>query len=192
MRRGLIRLAPFLVGLLLVIIGCAAPGGKSFSADVVSKAVGMTQSGKIYFGGNKWRMESSARGMKSIAIYRADKKLMWLLMPQQKMYMEQKLTEEQMMGYAEKLPGEIERVRVGQERISGIMCDKYKITYKLAGTNEIVAYQWLSRDGIPIKSAAGDGSWYVVYKNVKIGGQPASLFELPQGYKKWEMPKMTY
>ena len=38
------------------------------------------------------------------------------------------------------------------------------------------------------KTAAVDGSFTQEYKNIKIGGQPDSLFEVPAGYKKMTMP----
>jgi hypothetical protein len=42
----------------------------------------------------------------------------------------------------------------------------------------------------PVKMAAVDGSWTMEYKNINMGTQPDSLFELPSGYKKMTMPSM--
>jgi hypothetical protein len=42
----------------------------------------------------------------------------------------------------------------------------------------------------PVKMAAVDGSWTMEYKNIKLGSQPASLFELPPGYNKMAVPSM--
>lgn len=183
-----------LVAALLVfgMVSCGKPAvTKEFSADNISKAGGVTSSSKFYFGKDKWRMETEAMGVKSITIVRSDKNVMWILMPQTKMYMERELSQEQMVGKAQKLPGEIERKKIGTEKVSGIVCDKYEIVYKLEGAAETtVVYQWLSKDNIPMKTASPDGSWYSVNKNIKIGKQPASLFELPSGYKKFKMPKV--
>jgi len=186
-------LAGFLVVSMVMVAGCAGKVGGSpdFSANLVSRVGGRTQngSGKIYFSKDKWRMDITAYGQKSISIVRADKNVMWLLMPKEKMYMERKLEPDQLVGMSKKLPGEVERKKVGSEKVSGLACDKYKITYKLTGGKATdVVYQWISKDGIPVKSAAPDGSWYTMYRNIKVGKQPASLFELPAGYTKFEMP----
>ena len=180
----------FLVSILL-IVGCAPAGvTKDFSADTMASFGGRTIRGKIYMSGDKWRMESSQGGKKAVTIVRADKNVMWMLMPGQKMYMEFKPEADQLMGRTEKLPGEIERKKVGSEKVSGIPCDKYKVTYKPhPKAKQMSAYMWLSRDKIPVKSAAIDGSWHSKYDNIKRGKQPASLFELPAGYKKFEMPR---
>ena len=98
---------------------------------------------------------------------------------------------EQTMGKTSEMPGEIERKKIKSETVNGIPCDKYKVTYKLTETAKPTsAYMWISKDKIAVKSAAIDGSWSSEYKNLKRGKQAASLFEIPAGYKKFEMPKM--
>ncbi|MBN2057752.1 MAG: DUF4412 domain-containing protein [Candidatus Saganbacteria bacterium] len=191
------RLLSLTLGLSLLVIGtlgCSSggPGApKEFSATNEAKFGGRTMTSKIYFGKDKWRVESSAFGQKTIAIVRADKNVMWNIMPQQKMYMEMKLDPKQMVGKTTKLPGELSRKKVSSEKVSGLMCDKYKITYKPnEKASEMSVYQWISKDNIPVKTAATDGSWYSLYKDVKVGAQPDSLFDLPGGYKKFSMPKM--
>ena len=181
------------VSLVLLAIGCGGPSGMpEFSADSVSGFSGRTQKAKLYFSNNKWRMESEAYGRKTITIVRADKKVMWILMPDQKMYMEQKISDEHMVGRTEKIPGELERKKVGSEKVNGYPCSKYKVTYKIQGMPEnTVVYQWITKNNLPIKTAAPDGSWYSEYKNIKIGKQPDSLFELPAGYKIFKLPAAT-
>jgi len=191
MKRRMVLVSLFLVS-AFVIVGCA-PGGvtKDYSADSVVKMGGRTLQGKIYFAGDKWRTEYMAYGKKAVSIVRTDKNVVWNLMPGQKTYMEVKLEPQQVRGMTEKMPGEIERKKVGKENVSGIMCDKYKVTFKISEKSQPSSfYQWLSSDKIPVKSSAVDGSWYTLLKNIKKGKQPASLFELPAGYKKFEMPKM--
>ncbi|MFA6169660.1 MAG: DUF4412 domain-containing protein [Candidatus Margulisiibacteriota bacterium] len=162
-----------------------------FSADVVTNYKGKTgpAKSKMYMGNNKWRMESEAAGKKSVSIILADKKIVWVLMPESKMYLEQKLTPDKMMGMGEKAPGEVTRKKIGREKVDGIMCDKYEVTYK-GPDGESKMYQWLSSDNWPIKSAAVDGSWSTEFKNLKKGAQPGALFTIPAGYKKMPMPDM--
>jgi len=175
--------------LLLIATGCTPKASKNYAAESVTKFKGRTEESEIYFSGDKWRVESERRGQDTIMIVRADKGVAWLLMPQQKMYMETKLKKDMMIGKTEKLPGEVKREKVGQEKVSGIPCTKYLITYKVEGQEKPrQVYQWLSKDKIAMKSAGVDGSWTTEYVNIKLGKQPASLFELPAGYKKFEMP----
>ena len=43
---------------------------------------------------------------------------------------------------------------------------------------------------MPVKTAAVDGSWSQELKNIKMGSQSDSLFELPAGYQKMQMPQL--
>jgi hypothetical protein len=178
--------------LVLGIVGCASPTvSKGFSADYVIKSGSMTMKGKIFFSGEKWRTETKQYGKKVTTICRADKNVMWIISPDQKMYMEREIDLAELSSYIVKMPGEIERKKVGTEKVSGILCDKYKVTYKLTEkASPQTIYQWVSRDNIPVKFVSADGSVSSIYKNIKRGKQPAALFELPAGYKKFEMPKM--
>ena len=55
-------------------------------------------------------------------------------------------------------------------------------------TKKITVFQWIiPRSNFPVKSAAADGSWTLEYKNIKSGKQPASLFKIPAGYKKFSL-----
>ncbi|MFA5098087.1 MAG: DUF4412 domain-containing protein [Candidatus Margulisiibacteriota bacterium] len=159
-----------------------------FSADQVVKMKGMAPvTGKLNFSDNKWRSESKFMGKHTVSIIRADKKVSWTLMPDQKSYMENKLDPAQAAASGKEVPGEVKREKVGREKISGMDCDKYKITYKNAGGTSVL-FLWMSKDGIPMKSASQDGSWSSEMKNVKVGRQAPSLFELPAGYKKMSVP----
>jgi Domain of unknown function (DUF4412) len=189
-------LAPvLLLALLIGLVGCSGKGAmpKEFSAESVSKFGGKITRAKMFVSGKKWRVESSAFGRTSIMIARQDKNKVYIIMPQQKMYMEQKLDPKQVVSMSGKVPGEIERTKVGTDKVNGVMCDKFKVTYKPSEQSpKITVFQWIGKNNIPMKSAAVDGSWSSEMKNVKIGKQPAKLFELPSGYKKFEMPKMKF
>lgn len=179
----------FSVSLLLTVVIASASFAQEFSADVMSTFKGQIVSSKMYFEKDKWRMESEMRGMKSISIVRKDKNLMWNLTPDQKMYTEMTIPEQQMMGVSKTMAGELSRKKVGTENINSIMCDKYEVSHKNKATGQTeVLYQWLSHDGIPMKSAARDGSWTTELRDIKMGRQPDSLFEVPAGYTKQKMP----
>lgn len=173
----------------LALLGlCGYAFALEFSADQVMKVKGMSPvSSKLNFTDKKWRMESSFMGKQTISIIRADKNVSWVLMPAQKMFMENKIDNTQKMASGKDIPGEVKREKIGREKINGINCDKFMITYKDAkGTSSM--FLWLSSEGIPMKSAAADGSWSSEMKNVKKGSQSASLFEIPAGYTKMSVP----
>ena len=162
---------------------------EDFSADMVSTSQGLTSSGKIFISNDKVRMEVPG----AITISRMDKKVVWMLMPKDKMYMEQPFDPSKAVASSEKVSGEVERKLLGKETVDGRMADKYMIVYNVNGRKESI-YQWIA-PGIkmPVKTAAVDNSWVMEYKNIKTGKQPDSLFEVPAGYQKfsYSMPSVN-
>lgn len=178
----------FVLVIVSVFLTASAALAMDFSCDVVQTSKAGTVNQKFFISGDKLRTESA----ESIAIIRQDKKVMWMFMPQQKMYMEMPLDPSKVPATSEKYPGEIERTLIGKEDVDGRMTDKYRIVYTSADIKTAV-FQWFAPDiGIPVKTAAEDGSWTMEYKNIKTGSQPDSLFEIPADYSKMsmEMPSM--
>ena len=173
----------FCFAITLVFLSAASAFAVDFSADVVTTQGGKTINAKVFVSGEKSRMDAPG----SISISRVDKKVVWILMPDQKMYMEQPFDVKKMMTASEKVEGELERAPLGKDTVDGKTADKYKVTYEIEGVkNEM--YQWVeSGSNLPLKSAALDGSWSVEYRNIKTGSQPDSLFEVPSDYKKFSM-----
>jgi hypothetical protein len=158
-----------------------------FSADTIMTTKGMTTKGKIYYKADRVRMDTKTPE-EMIVITRIDKKVIWNIMPAQKMYMEMPFNQQKKPMVEEKFEGEIERKHVGNETIDGHPTKKYLITYK-SGNKKEQLYQWWATDiNFGVKTAAIDGSWIQEYKNVKIEQQQNSLFELPAGYKKLQIP----
>lgn len=158
-----------------------------FSADTVMTARGHKTTGKIYFKTDRFRMDMiSPQAMTTIT--RMDKKIVWSVMPAEKMYMEIPFNPKNSPKVHEKVEGEIDRKLMGSETVDGHPAKKYLVTYK-NGSTKTEMYQWLATDvNFPVKTAAVDGSWAQEYKNIKMGSQPDSLFEVPAGYKKFAMP----
>lgn len=167
--------------LLISVIGCSSPVASDFSADFVSKAGSMSSKGKMFFTKDKFRMETP----QTITISRMDTKTVWILMPSQKMYMKQAMTEDNTKGVSQKMAGEIKREKVGTETINGIKADKYKVTYNAGGKSNSIL-QWISsRLSMPVKTSSVDGKWSMELRNIKFGPQSESLFEIPKGYKEF-------
>jgi len=169
----------FGIMLVFVFVFTGVIFAQEFSADMVSTTSQGNFSGKIFVSKDKSRMEIP----QSVIIARMDKKVTWVLMPQQMMYMEQSLNPENIVVSSEKMPGEVQRQLIGQETIDGKNTNKYSVVYTLDNKQEKV-FVWVTTDSnIPIKTQASDDSWTMEYRNLNIGKQAPSLFEIPAGYK---------
>ena len=169
--------------------GVKAAMAQELSATIVSTAAGKTSTMKVYMKPNKFRSYIESAG--SSTIVRKDLNKVWMVMIPQKTYMEMEgVKEEQIKAAEEKVKGEVSRKAVGSETIDGHPSTKYEVTAKVAD-KEMKMYQWWTTDiNFPVKTAAIDGSWAMEYRDIKIGSQPDSLFEVPAGYKKMTVPGM--
>lgn len=165
------------------IAGGAGVSSEEFSADMVSRAGDEAVSAKFYFAGNKMRTEMQG----NIVITRLDRNVAIVIMPSEKMYMEQPINPEMLPKVTKDVQGEIERVPLGSEAVNGVQADKFRIVY-MGGAGKEEAYQWVADFGFPVKMEAIDGSWGIEYKNISVAPQPGSLFEPPQGFQKVSMP----
>lgn len=177
---------------ILLVLGMAllaCPGhAEDFSADMVSFSPEGTFTAKIYVSGEKSRMEMP----EAITISRMDKKVAWVLMPSEKMYMEQPLNPRSAASTREKMDGEIERKVEGNETVNGRNTTKYRVTFEAEGKREKV-FQWIDEAAhVPVKTAAIDGSWSSEFKNILTGPQDQGFFEIPAGYRNMSlgMPDM--
>ena len=167
------------------LLGGSQASAQEFSADMVNRVGKQTMTGKIYVSHDKVRMDMA----ESIMIIRSDKKITYMVMPSQKMYMEHPIDLSKAPKVAKALVGEIERVSLGKENVNGYDTEKFKVTYK-ENKKEISVYQWIKDGQFPIKVEAVDGSFSTEYKNLKVGSPSADLFEPPSGYTKMEMPNV--
>ncbi|MEE8637624.1 MAG: DUF4412 domain-containing protein [Candidatus Margulisiibacteriota bacterium] len=197
-------LSMVLFGIFLLSVSALALdySAESVNVQIIGKEKEVIK-GKAYVTKDKWRAETfTDEGEKTIAIFRYDKEVMWILIPAEKKYMEQNLSREQIIAAAtelgkrlkEKIKAEFkfEKELLGAEKVSGILCNKYKTTTKIIEdgktTWEYIVYHWVSRKykELIMKTAFEDGS-YNYLKNVKFGKQPAYLFEIPKGYTEMKM-----
>lgn len=181
------KMAAAIIVIFAIAAVATAADMLQFSADVVNTSKGTVMTSKLYMNDKKMRMEMQGQDMYSIT--RQDKRLAWTVMPSQKTYMETVFQEPRNVP-EKKVRGEVSRKLVGRETIDGHPAEKYEVVYTDVG-KQLRMYQWMATDiNFPVKMAAIDGSWTVEYKNIKIGPQPDSLFELPAGFKKMTLPTM--
>ena len=201
MIRTMIRLCSVVIVLFAASFGFAQA---EFSAEVFNNQHPESQA-KIYFGKDKARFESAkkeVRGGGAVIVDMA-KQTWTVVMDERQMYMEMPpQMANQRVGYNFFHAHDVDDAckewlqlpqnnggtchKVGNETVNG------RSTVKYEGTNSKgeSATVWLDpKLRFPVKwlGKNGDGG---ELRNIQEGSQPSSLFEIPAGYKKFEMPNM--
>jgi len=164
-----------------------------FSADLIIDNPQGKFTGKVYVKADKIRQEFLNAGMKQVVILRLDKGVTWSLMPENKMYMEMAGTGKEATDpeIEKKIKDMADKKSLGKEKIGGYVCEKYQYIYHDKSLG--VLTQWFSKQlNYPIKTEHKTSSYHMVteYKNIKEGGIEDSLFEIPSGYQKMQLPMM--
>ncbi|MCW8858307.1 MAG: DUF4412 domain-containing protein [Deltaproteobacteria bacterium] len=173
-----------------------------YSADFLMKVTQsqsgetMTIPGKVYYSKGKERREAEIMGRKSISIRRDDKKILWTLVPEQRMYLEnplddlQQKTDPTAVIYA----GDMEMTKLGQEKVNGVMTDKYRMLMTNPQAEPMEGFLWLSMENVPIRvegtsHEGGEPSHFVIdTSKLEFARQPGHLFEVPPGFQRMQTP----
>jgi len=177
--------------LVLVIAVCAQSLEKQisrvrpFSADQIHTINNKTTTGKVYFTPNAVRIESDdAKGNKTIQIMRFDQKVMWNVVPAQKMYVE--MPGASLSDWASWADTQgVQRESLGMEQVGAYHCEKFRVQLNVMG-QQATSLEWDAKelDGLPVKTQDEKGKWSTEYRNVQVAPQDPSLFEVPAGYQK--------
>lgn len=191
--------------LAFALLTAAAFAQEDFSADIVNNNQGGSDhnKAKIYVTKDKWRIEGFGEGrmgggafIANLATQKTD-----ILMPDRKMYMEFPMGQ----GPAGQRLWSFYHARniddacsdwlklsynqggtchkVGSETVNGRSTIKYEGTNSKGESGAI----WLDKKiAFPVKWEGKDGGGEL--QNIKEGSQPASLFEIPSDYQKFQMP----
>lgn len=139
--------------------------------------------------GTKIRHEIKQGGMQMIIIYRPDKKITWTLMPMMKSYMEMPYNEQEVENSPQNWREDYSALKknaklMGTETVNGVVCEKF-----VMGKQGQELIYWVSKkDKLPIRIVSGTTT--IDYKNIHTGDIPDSLFEIPAGYNKMNLPVM--
>lgn len=175
-----------------------------FSAEVVDNQKGDTPQAKIYFGKDKMRFESAKKDPRGggAFIVNLATQTSTVLMDQQHMYMEMPAQmANQRMSYNFFRTGDVENAcsdwlaqarnkggtchKVGNETVNGRSTVKYEGTNAQGETGAV----WLDpKLRFPVKWQGKNNGGEL--RNIQEGTQPASLFEIPAGYTKFDMGGM--
>lgn len=182
----MIRKTVFLIIFFVLLVLPKAALAEDFSADVISQTKAGTVSGKMYMSKDRVRMEMPG----AVTITKMDDMTAFILMPEQKVYMEQKIDPSLIASTSSKLPGETERTFVADEVLNGRNTKKYHVSYK-SQAGDVTVFQWIDPNiSMPVKTADVNGRWSMEFSNIITGPQGDSLFEIPEGYAKFTMPNM--
>lgn len=176
---------------LLLSVGCACMAA-SFSADIYSGPKSMAKTGKVYSNGKMIRMEMKAGEHLQIMIVRLDKKKIWMLNPGSKEYTEMPVTKPELADPRSEamLMRNATKKELGTETVSGYSCRK--TAYVTKSGPKGMATRWYSQKlDWPVKTHVQmpDGRTFTQeLRNIKLGNQASSLFEIPKGYKVVAVP----
>ena len=192
--------------LAFVVLLAGSVFAQEFSADMVNaRTDGFSSGGKLYVSNQRVRFESdreSAGGGKPIMIMDFAQHTNTMLMPAHHMYVSYpqgrgmtipiwRLTDvnnacAEWEAFAAQLRTESKVKscqRTGNDTLNGRSAVKYVIT----STDGKVSTVWIDpKLRTLLKREAPDGT--IELKNIREGAQSASLFEVPPGYQKMEMP----
>ncbi|HOI81222.1 MAG: DUF4412 domain-containing protein [Thermovirgaceae bacterium] len=185
------RMGLFLSVVVALTLSCSAFAAE-FQADMKMEGGEETVTGKVFVSGSIMRQEMEVPGAgKSISIVDGAKNIMYVIMPQEKMYME--FPNEQIVlgdeDIEDWLSDDADLKKIGTETIEGYKCDKYEVTYKdperqAMGSSVI----WIARKlNFPIRgiTEGEDGKVTVTYTNIREGSLDKALFEIPKDYQKF-------
>jgi hypothetical protein len=162
------------------------------SVDTLPASGQGPMTGKIFIKGDKIRRDMSMQGMSQSMIMRLDKKLVWTLLPDQKMYMESKTIRELDKPLVEaEAKKEAEVVKLGKETVNGYVCEKVQYIFHDKAKGK--ATTWVAEKlAYPIKMVVDSpqGSMTSEIRDIKEGGVADSLFEVPPGFSLMRMPSL--
>jgi hypothetical protein len=169
-----------------------------YSADArIEDEQGTTQQ-KIFVTPTKERKEMlTGSGEGAVMIFRHDTKTMWTLMPSENLYMEYSLAGAHGQGQKND-PSQwtYEDTAMGEETLDGIKVTKFKTIATSTDGKKYGGFSWRTKEGINIKQdllyKEGNDKKRMLTElsNLKIGRQDPKLFEIPDGFTKFDMGGM--
>lgn len=168
-----------------------------YSADATIQNEEGTIQQRVYATPTKERKEMlTGAGDGAVQIFRYDTKIMWMLMPSENMYME--------YAFGQKVQGQgsdtsqwtYEDTAMGEETLNGVKVTKYKTIATSTDGKKYGGFSWRTKEGINVKQdllyKEGNEKKRMLTElnNLKIGKQDPKLFEIPEGFTKFDMGAM--
>jgi hypothetical protein len=192
---ALIGLATFVASLSAHAAPMNRPQAE-YSADATIENEEGTMQQKVFVTPTKERKETlTGAGDGAVQIFRYDSKVMWMLMPTQKMYMEHSMAGGPPKGN-DPSQWSYEDTAVGEETVNGMKVTKYKTIATSTDGRKFGGFSWRTKEGINIKQdllyKEGNDKKRMLTElnNLKIEKQDPKLFEIPDGFTKLDMGGM--
>jgi hypothetical protein len=170
--------------LLLVLTVPGVAWRVEFSASMLVKDDAKVMPGKIYVHDGKMRQEFADERGETITIVRPDQKVVWVILPRQRTYMEFPLTTKLPGQFIQIPPQALGKRPVGQERLNGYDTEKYEVNVPVGRSLEKQTYWVAAKLGLPIKMECRERQFSLEYKSIKEEKVPDRLFALPPGLQK--------
>jgi len=171
------------LGLLILGVSGAAWGAE-FSAQMLVKDGVKTMPGKIYVRDGKMRQEFVDEAGQTITVVRPDRKVVWVILPRQRTYMEMPLKIKLPGQFIQIPPQAVGKRRVGQEWMNGYDTEKYEVRLPVGRGLEKQTYWVATKLALPIKMECRERQFSLEYKSIREEKVPERLFNLPPGLKK--------
>jgi hypothetical protein len=167
-----------------------------YSADATVENEEGTTKQKIFVTPTKERKEMlTGAGEGAVQIFRYDSKVMWTLMPSENMYMEYPIGGGPSKG-SDTSQWTYEDTAMGEETLNGVRVTKYKTIATSTDGRKYGGFSWRTTDGINIKQdllyKEGNDKKRMLTElsNLHVGRQDPKLFEIPDGFTKFDMGGM--
>jgi hypothetical protein len=171
--------------LILAVLCCPRlTAAAEFSALMLVKDAGKVVTGKIYVRDGQMRQEFNDDEGQTVTIVRPDKKVVWVIIPRDRAYLELPLKPKLPGQFLQMPPDALHKRQVGKDRLQGYETDKYELSVQ-GGSGLEQQTIWLApKLGVPIKMECRERKFSLEYTAIKEGKVADRLFELPPGYQK--------
>ncbi|PIU53530.1 MAG: hypothetical protein COS90_05635 [Deltaproteobacteria bacterium CG07_land_8_20_14_0_80_60_11] len=169
---------------LLVLTVPGVAWGAEFSASMMVKDDAKVMPGQIQVSNGKLRQEFADEGGQTITIVRPDLKVVWVILPRQRSYMEMPLTTKLPGQFIQIPPQALGKRLVGQERLNGYDTEKYEVSVPAGRGLEKQTYWVAVKLGLPIKMECRERQFSLEYKSIREEKVPDRRFALPPGLQK--------
>ena len=160
-----------------------------YVADTVMEVDGSAISGRVWASGSKERRELTVKGRRHVVIVRKDRGVSWVLMPEQRLYLETR-PGEGAPGAEAFATSRLEREALGREQVNGASTTKYRVTGTTAKGTAFEGLMWMTDEEIPVRVLTGQGRERVRMElhDLSVGALDPRRFEIPPGYTRFELP----
>jgi hypothetical protein len=180
------RIAAFALLLVFAIPAHAILDAVSWQATRIVRVDGRQIETQVHHAKHKERISAVVQGVELDLVMHYDRQLMWQMTPMFSLAGETDISQMDTPANITVL----KRVRLGEEAVAGQKAVKYQLQYRTRSGDTREGFYWQNAAGVHVKSRFAvqdpDGRTRQVeleLKNLKVGPQPATVFEVPAEYR---------